>query len=389
MERDQEDRRDIMSSTTEDTAPVAAEELAADGLAEAAGALVGRIFDAALGFMELLTLYTGERLGLYTSLAEGGPATPAELASRASISERYAREWLEQQAVAGFLEVDDPARSAGQRRYSISAAHAKVLTDRESPFYLAHFPRFVPGIGAQAPAVVEAFRTGGGVPWSAFGQDVIEAQGDYNRGWLLGALGPRYLAAIPDVHARLQADPPARVLDAACGAGWAAIGIATAYPNVTVDGVDPDEASVALARKNAADHGVGDRVRFEVRDARDAASSGPYLAIVVESVHDMARPVEVLDAIRRTLAPGGTLIVTDEKVGETFTVPGDMSERFCYASSVTVCLPMGMAEQPSEAVGTMMRPDTFRLLATRAGFREVRVLDELEHDAQRFYRLDP
>src|SRR6266702_1815393 len=232
------------------------------------GALVGRIFDAALGFMELLTLYTGERLGLYATLAATGPATSEELAARASISERYAREWLEQQAVAGFLDVDDPAAPGGERRYSISSAHAAVLVDRDSPFYLAHFPRFVPGIGAQAPAVVEAFRTGGGVLWSDFGADVIEARCDDNRGWLLGALGTRYLPGVPDVHARLGAEPRARVLDAACGVGWAAIGIATACPNATVVGIDPDPSSIALARNNAAEHGVADRVRFEARDAR-------------------------------------------------------------------------------------------------------------------------
>ncbi len=377
-----------MASVTQDVAPAASAE-PTEQLAETAGALVGRIFDAALGFMELLTLYTGERLGLYATLAATGPATSEELAARASISERYAREWLEQQAVAGFLDVDDPAAPGGERRYSISSAHAAVLVDRDSPFYLAHFPRFVPGIGAQAPAVVEAFRTGGGVLWSDFGADVIEAQGDYNRGWLLGALGTRYLPGVPDVHARLGAEPRARVLDAACGVGWAAIGIATAYPNATVVGIDPDPSSIALARNNAAEHGVADRVRFEARDARGAASEGPFdLAIVIESIHDMAQPVQVLDAIRRNLAPAGTLIVADEKVGPAFTAPGDMSERFCYASSVTICLPMGMAEQPSAAIGTMIRPDIMRRLAREAGFRDLVVLDELEHEALRFYRLD-
>ncbi len=378
-----------MSSTTEDIAPVAAEEQATDELAETAGALMERIFEAGLGFMELLTVYTGERLGLYATLAEGGPATPRELASRAGIDERYSREWLEQQAAAAFLEVDDPARPAGERRYSISPGHAAALADPESPFYIAYFSRFVPGMGAQAPAVVEAFRTGGGVPWSAFGPDVIEAQGDYNRGWLVGALGTQYLPAIPDIHARLQSGPPARVLDVACGVGWAGIGIATAYPNVTVVGVDPDQASIDLARRNAAEHGVADRVRFEAKDARGVVADGPFdLAILVESLHDMARPVEVLDAIRRTLAPGGTLIITDEKVGDAFSAPADFSERFCYASSVTLCLPMGMAEQPSAAIGTMIRPDTVRRVASEAGFREVRILEELEHDSQRFYRLD-
>jgi 2-polyprenyl-3-methyl-5-hydroxy-6-metoxy-1,4-benzoquinol methylase len=370
-----------MSSTIEEVATPSSEE--------ATGALVGRIFEAGLAFMELLTIYTGDQLGLYGDLAERGPATPSQLAARAGINERYAREWLEQQAATALLEVDDPAKPVGDRTYSISEAHAAVLADRESPVYLAYFGGFVPSMGAQAPAVVEAFRSGGGVPWSAFGPGIIEGQGFFNRSWLLGALGSEYLPSIPDVHARLQADPAARVLDVACGVGWAGIAIAKAYPRVTVLGVDPDRSSIELARRNADEHGVADRVRFEVKDATGIEASGPFdFAIVVEAIHDISRPVEVLDAIRRSLAPGGTLIVTDENVGETFTVPAGMGERFCYASSVTLCLPNSMAEQPSAALGAVMRPDTFRHLAAEAGFRRVHVLDHIEHDAQRWYRLD-
>jgi 2-polyprenyl-3-methyl-5-hydroxy-6-metoxy-1,4-benzoquinol methylase len=370
-----------MSSTTEEAATPTAEE--------ATGALIGRIFEAGLAFMELLTVYTGERLGLYGELADRGPATASQLAARSDINERYAREWLEQQAATGLLEVDDPAKPAADRTYSISAAHAAVLADRNSPVYLAYFGGFAPSMGAQAPAVVEAFRTGGGVPWSAFGSGIIEGQGFFNRSWLLGALGSEYLPSIPDVHARLQADPPARVLDAACGVGWAGIAIAKAYPKVTVLGVDPDQSSIELARRNAEEHGVADRVRFEVKDAAGVEGSGPFdFAIVVEAIHDISRPVEVLDGIRRSLEPGSTLIVTDENVGETFTAPAGMGERFCYASSVTLCLPNSMAEQPSAALGAVMRPETLRRLAQEAGFRDIEILDHIELDAQRFYRLN-
>ena len=370
-----------MSSTVEDVVAPSAEE--------ATGALIGRIFEAGLAFMELLTIYTGDQLGLYRELSERGPATPSQLATRAGINERYAREWLEQQAATGLLEVDDPAKAADDRTFSISDAHAAVLADRESPAYLAYFGGFAPGMAAQAPAVVEAYRTGGGVPWSAYGPGIVEGQGFFNRSWLLGSLGSDYLPSIPDVHARLQADPPARVLDAACGVGWAGIAIAKAYPKVTVLGVDPDASSIELARKNAEEHGVADRVQFEVKDAAGIEASGPFdFAIVVEAIHDISRPVEVLDAIRRSLAPDGTLIVTDENVDETFTVPAGMGDRFCYASSVTLCLPNSMAEQPSAAVGAVMRPDTFKRLAGEAGFSKVEVLDQIEHDSQRFYRLD-
>src|ERR1700736_1730589 len=80
------------------------EEETMEGIASVSDArtaenLSGRLFQAALGFGDLLHVYIGDRLGLYRTLANEGPATSAELARRAGIDERYAREWLEQQAV--------------------------------------------------------------------------------------------------------------------------------------------------------------------------------------------------------------------------------------------------------------------------------------------------
>jgi len=240
------------------------------------------------------------------------------------------------------------------------------------------------------PQVMEAFRTGGGVTWSAFGADMIESQGDFNRPWVLNLLGTEYLPSVADVHARLQADPPARVADVACGVGWASIAIARAYPNVTVDGFDPDESSIEIARRLATEAGLSDRIRFDVRDGATIAGEGPYdLAIVIESIHDLARPVDVLAGIRNSLAPGGRLIVADEKVADSFTVPGDAVERLMYAFSYLVCLPSGLAEQPSAATGTVMRPATFKRYAVDAGFSGVEILDQLQHDFLRFYRVTP
>ncbi len=109
---------------------------------------------------------------------------------------------------------------------------------------------------------------------------------------------------------------------------------------------------------------------------------------MIESIHDMARPVEVLAAIRDSLAPGDP-IVADEKVAESFTAPGDPVERLMYGFSFLVCLPAGLSEEHSVGTGTVMRPDTFRRYAGEAGFEEVEILDQVEHDFLRFYRLRP
>ena len=353
--------------------------------AESRDALVERLFLANIGAMEVLSVYLGDRLGLYRTLAAGGPMSTAEMSAAAGIDARYAREWLEQQAAAGILEVD-AGLPQDERRFSLPAGHAEVLTDPDSPFSMTPLCRSSAALGGALPLLLEAYRTGDGVAWDGFGNDMIEAQGDFNRPWLLGSLATEYLPSIPDIHERLLGG--ARVADIACGVGWAGIAIALAYPDVRVDGFDLDETSIALALENARTAGVADRVTFTAGDAAGVAADDSYdLAVVIEAIHDMSRPVEVLSSIRSMLARDGTLIVADERTADAFRAPATETERLYYAFSILTCLPSGMIEQPSAATGTVMRQETFERYAADASFSAVSVLP-IEHDFLRFYRLD-
>lgn len=350
--------------------------------------LVERLFSAGLGMAEVLTVYLGDVLGLYRALERAGSMAAPELAKETGIFERYAREWLEQQAAAGILEVDDVSAEPDERRYVLPPGHVEPLLDPESPYSIAPFCKSFVAVSGAMPALVSAFRSGGPVPWSAYGRDMIEAQGDFNRPWLVGSLGSEYLPSIPDIHGRLTSEPGARVADVACGVGWAAISLARAYPNITVEGFDLDEPSIKIASRNAKEAGVAEHVRFEARDAADPALESRYdLAIVVEAIHDLSQPVAVLRAIRKMLKPGGTLIVADERTEDRFTAPASETERLFYAYSVLCCLPSAMDDHTSAATGTVMRRTTFETYAKDAGFDGVSILP-IEHDFLRFYRLD-
>lgn len=353
-------------------------------------ALVARLFEASLGMMDVMSVYVGDRLGLYRALHNSGPATAADLASSAGIDERYAREWLEQQAATGILEVDDVAAPPADRRYQLPNAYAEPLLNLDSPYSMAPLARSVVACAKVLPLLLEAYRTGGGVSWSAYGPDMIEAQGDFNRPWLVNAFGSELLPQIPQIHGRLRADPPARVADVACGVGWAAISIAGAYPGVHVDGFDLDPSSIAIAQENARRAGVSDRVTFAVRDAADPSATGQYdLAVIIEAVHDVSRPVEVLSALRRMLRPGGLALIADEKTEDAFTAPAGEIERMYYGFSIFTCLPATMTERPTAATGTVMRAETLKGYAMDAGFSAVDRLDEPALDMLRFYVLKP
>jgi len=351
-------------------------------------ALAQRLFEASLGTMELCAVYLGDRLGLYGALRRLGGATVRELAAATGTQERYVREWLEQQAVAGVLDATADA-DARTRRYTLPDGHDDVLLDPDHLSHLVPVVRMVIGGVPIASRLVEAFKTGEGIPWSAYGADVIEGQAGQNRPAFLRQLGQEWLPAVPDLHARLLADPPARVADVACGGGWSSIGIARAYPRVRVDGFDLDEHSIALAQEHVKAAGLTERVNMAVRDAGDPTLSGRYdLVTIFEALHDMSQPVAVLTKARGLLAAGGCVLVMDERVAEQFTAPGDTIERLMYGFSVLCCLPVGLADQPSEGTGTVMRPATLDAYAKRAGFARSEVLP-IEHEMFRFYRLIP
>ena len=352
-------------------------------------ALIERLMQSTAGMFDIYTTYLGEQLGFYTALASDGARTSRQLAQRTGTHERYVREWLEQQAVIGTLQAADPQAAPAERRYVLPPGHAQVLVERESTNYLLPLAQLMVGAVLPLRAIVEAFRTGGGVPFGEYGADMREGQGGLNRAAFLYLLGQEWLPQVPDVHARLQAEPPARVAEVGSGVGWASIGLALAYPRAQVDGFDVDPPSVALARTNAGEMGVADRVTFTVRDAADTAGAGAYDAVLAfECIHDMADPVGALRAMRSLAGDGGAVIVMDERVGESFAARNDGTEWFMYGFSVLHCLPVCMAEQPSAATGTVMRPDTLREYAREAGFGDVSILP-IENFFYTFYRLLP
>jgi 2-polyprenyl-3-methyl-5-hydroxy-6-metoxy-1,4-benzoquinol methylase len=350
-------------------------------------ALIEKLLDATAGVWTIFTVYLGDKLGLYRALAAGGSLTSTELASRTGTSERYVREWLEQQVVGGILAVDDAAAGALERRFSLPAGLDEVLAEMESLNYLAPLAQLVVGAVYPLDKLVDAFRTGDGVPFHDFGVDLHEGQGRMNRNAFLYQLGQEWLPAIPDVHARLAAGRPARIADIGCGHGWSTIGMARAYPNARVDGYDLDDASVAVAQEHVRAAGLAERVNIQARDAGDATIDGDYdLVTAFECIHDMSDPVGVLRSMRRLAGAGGTVIVMDERVGESFDARVEETEWFMYGFSVLHCLPVGMVDQPSAATGTVMRPSTLRGYALEAGFRDVEILP-IENFFFNFYRL--
>ena len=312
--------------------------------------------------------------------------TAAELAGRAGIAERYAREWLEQQAVAGVVEVDDTAKLPDERRFELPNAHAHVLLDDDSEACMKPCAAVVPWVAKAIDIMVEEFRSGTGAAFGLF--DLHDLQAAFTRPVFANHLTQNWLPALPDVQS--EAGLPAsrvRIAEVGCGEGLAAITIARALSRTPRSTATTSTTRRSPSRSSAAaDAGVADRARFEVRDAADPTIAGDYdLVMAIEMLHDVPDPVGILRTMRKLAGEYGTVLVVDERTEDTFTVPTNEMERFFYSFSTLHCLAVSM-QNGGVGTGTVIRPDTMRRYAAEAGFSTVEVLD-VEHPQFVLYRL--
>src|SRR3954447_23110525 len=237
-------------------------------------ALADRMLAAVLGSAEIAAVALGHRLGWYRCLADSSPLTASQLAERTGTDGRYAREWLEQQAVAGYLAVEDPTAPPDDRRFTLPDEHRAVLVDELDPLYLTPLADATVAFVRHVPRLAEVYRGARTLSWADLGDEVRDAQAAANRPFLAGPLVDEVLPAVPGVDDALRAG--GRVADIGCGYGWSTIAMARRWRAAWVDGFDVDLPSVEQARRQAVEAGVAERVTFSTDDIRELESAQAY-----------------------------------------------------------------------------------------------------------------
>jgi SAM-dependent methyltransferase len=334
------------------------------------------IWQKCLATQELLCIYLGLKLGLYEALAQA-PADADALASRLNLDARYVGEWLAQQATAGILTFDGSA-------YSLPKDHATVLASHDSDVSRVAGIMPLGGVARALPDLVAAFRNGNGVPDSVFGEDWQCGHAGANAYFFENALAGILRDVLPDLYLRLT-DEGGTVVDLGCGTGGAALALARRFPLADILGVDLNPAGLRTLRQRAQDDGLDGRIRTATSIPPDTSAK---LVILIDTLHEAGRPDDLLAEARARLAPGGSIVVIDARVGETERFPGDEIERFQATTSVLHCLPAARALDSSGPTGTMLRQPILARLAARAGL-EVTLATDLPDRFHRLYRLDP
>jgi 2-polyprenyl-3-methyl-5-hydroxy-6-metoxy-1,4-benzoquinol methylase len=315
--------------------------------------------------MSSVLIRIGDRLGLYRLLGDSVPTTSADLAARADLAERYVREWLHNQAAAGWVTYDPEAAT-----FTLPPEHALLLSDENSPSYLLGGFDFIAAAWADEETLTSAFRTGDGIGWHQHDPRLFSGTERFFRPGYQANLISSWVPALDGVAERLEQG--IRVADVGCGHGAATVLLAQAYPRSTFVGFDYHDASIAAARRRAVEAGVESNLIFEVASAKDF--TGEYdLICLFDCLHDMGDPVGAGRWIRQALRPGGSVFLVEPAGTDRPEDSHNPLGRLFYASSTAICLPGSLSQEGRLGLGNQVGPRRQTEILNQAGFSSVRV----------------
>jgi SAM-dependent methyltransferase len=331
------------------------------GQAEFADRMLGMMNEASLALM----VSVGHRTGLFDVMASMPAATSAEIASRASLDERYVREWLAAMSTGRIVEYDGAAGS-----YSLPAGHAAWLTRAAGMHNLAAGMQYIGLMALVEDQIVECFLHGGGVPYSAFPRFqavMAEDSGAVRDATLIDVTLP----LVPGLAGRLSQGID--VADVGCGSGHAINLMAEAFPRSRFTGFDFSDAGIAASRLEAGRKGLAN-AHFEKRDAASLGERGRFDFITTfDAVHDQARPDLVLAGIAAALRPGGVYLCVDTAASSNLADNLDHPlGPFLYTVSCMHCMTVSLAHG-GMGLGTMWGEQTARTMLAEAGFTSIEV----------------
>jgi SAM-dependent methyltransferase len=308
--------------------------------------------------------YIGQKLGLYKSLADGGPATPTELAERTGTHERYVREWLINQASGGYVDYE-----AATGRYSLAPEQTVALTDETSPFYVGGGFHVVKAMTHATARIEDHFRNGGGMLWGDHDPDLFVGTERFFRPGYGAHLTASWIPALTGIEAKLKTG--AKVADIGCGHGSSTIIMAQTYPNSRFWGFDNHEKSIATAKERAEAAGVSDRVTFTAVAANEIPDEQFDMVAFFDCLHDMGDPVGACKRACEVLAADGSALIVEPMAGNTVEENFNIIGR-TFSGASTLCCTSNSLAVDGPALGAVAPESAIRDVVLAGGFKEFR-----------------
>jgi SAM-dependent methyltransferase len=305
----------------------------------------------------------GDELGYYKALAKEA-LTPADLARLTKTNERYAREWLGNQAAGGYVDYNPETG-----KFHLNDEQALCLADPKGPVDLPGAYLLVQDIYHVRERALENFRTGKGMEWGEHHPCLFHGCERFFRAGYNANLLTSWLPALEGVTEKLSRG--GRAADVGCGHGASTILMAKAYPNSEFIGYDYHPASIETARARAKEADAGN-ARFEVADAVSYDGKNFDFICFFDCLHDMADPAGAARHAREALKADGNCMIVEPFAGDRVEDNLNPVGRVYYAASSTICVPVSLAKN-GPALGAQAGQKRLReIVVDRGGFTRFR-----------------
>ena len=324
-------------------------------------------------------IYIGDRLGIFKAMADGQPVNSEELAQKTGLTERYLREWMKSMIAAEYLTYNPDTRRA-----SLSPEHALVLSQDGSPVFVMGIAQMIPDHYSIIPKITEAFRKGGGVPYSDYTHDTFEGTERLFETGYNNFLASTWIPAMPDVLKKLQTG--AKVADVGCGRGKALLALAKAFPKSKYVGYDNYGPNIAYGNALAGKEGVADRLRFEERSANLLPQSADFdLVMTCDCLHDMVSPETCARSIYGALKQDGTWFCIEPNMRDNVEENINPLGKLFYSVSTLQCMTCSLA-YGGAGYGAGMGEGNIRRVSQLAGFGRFKKL-AIENPFNQFFEV--
>jgi len=306
----------------------------------------------------------GDKLGIYTALADIGPATSQQLAKKTDLHERQLREWLSAQAASGYVSYD-----AGSDVFFLTPEQVAVFADPNSPAAMTGGFYAISAIYHDEPLVAESFRTGAGLPWGRHHNCLFCGVERFFRPGYQANINENWIPALDGIQQKLRAGT--RVADIGCGHGISTLIMAKAFPKSQFCGFDLHPTSIEAANRHAKEQQITN-VNFSIATAKDFPGNDYGFVTVFDALHDMGDPIGAASHVKQSLQADGTFMIVEPFAGDSLAENMSPVGRVYYGFSTMICTPGSLSQEVGLALGAQAGERRLRDVLSKGGFTRVR-----------------